>query len=63
MSNTAQSIADYIAQRAVDAFDVVYVPQAKKVQLIVEQQIDIDYNTQARKISYIYDEKGSINDD
>ena len=36
-----------------DAFDVVYVPQAHKVQIILEQQIDIDYDTQARKVSYL----------
>lgn len=58
LANTASEIADYIGERAVDAFDVVYVPQATTVQMIVEQQINIDYDTKARKINYLNDNNG-----
>lgn len=53
IGSTAAEIAAYVRERAMDAFDVVYVPQAHKVQIILEQQIDIDYDTQARKVSYL----------
>lgn len=53
LSNTANEIANYVRERALGAFDVVYVPQAQKVQLVVEQQINIDYDTKARKVSFL----------
>ena len=53
IGSTAAEIAAYVRERAMDAFDVVYVPQAHKVQIILEQQVDIDYDTQARKVSYL----------
>ena len=53
VGSTAAEIAAYVRERAMDAFDVVYVPQAHKVQIILEQQVDIDYDTQARKVSYL----------
>lgn len=53
ISGTANEIAEYVRERSANAFDVVYVPQAQKVQLIVEKQINIDYNTEGRKISYM----------
>ena len=53
IGSTAAEIAAYVRERAMDAFDVVYVPQAHKVQIILEQQVDIDYDTEARKVSYL----------
>lgn len=52
ISSTAAEIADYVRERAMDAFDVVYVPQAQKVQIILEQQVNIDYDMAGRKVSY-----------
>ena len=49
---TAAEIADYVRERAMDAFDVIYVPQAQKVQIILEQQVNIDYDMAGRKVSY-----------
>lgn len=57
LSSTANEIAAYVRERALGAFDVVYVPQAQKVQLIVEQQINIDYDTKARKVSYLNEQR------
>ncbi len=58
LSNTAEEIADYVRQRAQDAFDVVYVPQAKQVQIILQNQINIDYDTKGRKTSYLNNTRG-----
>lgn len=63
IGKTANEIADYVRERAADAFDVVYVPQAQKVQLIIERQIAIDYDKNARKISYRKQDQGVSNDD
>ena len=52
VSSTAAEIADYVRERAMDAFDVIYVPQAQKVQIILEQQVNIDYDMAGRKVSY-----------
>ena len=52
ISSTAAEIADYVRERAMDAFDVIYVPQAQKVQIILEQQVNIDYDMAGRKVSY-----------
>ena len=53
IGSTAAEIASYVRERAMDAIDVVYVPQAHPVQIILEQQVEIDYDTQARKVSYL----------
>lgn len=63
IGKTANEIADYVRERAADAFDVVYVPQAQKVQLIIERQIAIDYDKNARKISYYKQDQGVSYDD
>ena len=64
VGSTAAEIAAYVRERAMDAFDVVYVPQAHKVQIILEQQVDIDYDTQARKVSYLrHSANGARHDD
>ena len=44
-------------ERAVDAFDVVYVPPGINVQLFVETEIPIDYDTQGRQLRYSYAEE------
>ena len=63
IGKTANEIADYVRERAADAFDVVYVPQAQQVQLIIEQQINIDYDKNARKLSYIKADRGILDYD
>ena len=62
VSSTAAEIADYVRERAMDAFDVIYVPQAQKVQIILEQQVNIDYDMAGRKVSYAK-EKRKVNHD
>ncbi|CDI02319.1 putative Integrating conjugative element protein, PFL_4705 family [Candidatus Competibacter denitrificans Run_A_D11] len=54
LGNTANEIAHYVAERAEDAFDVVYVPSGIDVQIFVEDQIPIDYDTNGRKLQYDY---------
>lgn len=52
-------IADYWAERAEGAFDVIYVPPGRDVQIFVEAQIAIDYPTDGRKLSYDYASPGA----
>ncbi|MBK8168630.1 MAG: TIGR03752 family integrating conjugative element protein [bacterium] len=54
LGGTAGEIADYVAERAEGAFDVIYVPPGIDVQIFVETQIPIDYDTGGRKLSYGY---------
>ena len=54
VSGVAKEIADYVRERSVNAFDVVYVPSGIQVQLFVEQQINIDYDPNGRKLAYDY---------
>lgn len=54
LGNTANEIAQYVAERAEGAFDVVYVPSGIDVQIFVEDQIPIDYDTNGRKLQYDY---------
>lgn len=54
VSGTADEIADYLRERAEDAFDVVYVPPGIDVQIFVEAEIPIDYATHGRKLRYDY---------
>lgn len=58
LSNTAAEISDYVRERSLSAFDVVYVPQASSVQIILQKQIEIDYDLNARKTSYLKSNKG-----
>lgn len=55
ISGTADEIANYVRERALDAFDVIYVPQAANVQIFLEKQINIDYDLNARKTNYLSD--------
>ncbi|GBU09006.1 hypothetical protein AwWohl_01440 [Gammaproteobacteria bacterium] len=54
VAGTAQELAEFVKERAAGAFDVIYIPSGMKVQLFVEQQINIDYDPSGRKISYDY---------
>ncbi len=54
IANAAGDIAQYVAERAEDAFDVIYVPPGIQVQIFVESQIPIDYDTDGRKLHYSY---------
>ncbi|TVR65498.1 MAG: hypothetical protein EA420_03000 [Candidatus Competibacteraceae bacterium] len=47
-------LADHARERALDAFDVVYVPSGIDVQIFVEQEIPIDYDTDGRRLRYHY---------
>ncbi len=54
VSGATGEIADYIRERADEAFDVVYVPPGINVQLFVETEIPIDYDTKGRMLRYDY---------
>ena len=54
LANSASEIADYVAERAEDAFDVIYVPPGIEVQIFIESEIPIDYNTDGRMLQYPY---------
>lgn len=54
VGNSAGEIADYVAERAEGAFDVIYVPPGIDVQIFIETQIAIDYDTDGRKLRYDY---------
>ncbi len=58
LSGTAAEIADYVRERASDAFDVVYVPPGQGVQIFVEAEIPIDYDTAGRQLQYAYGGEG-----
>ena len=59
LANAAGDIAQYVAERAEDAFDVIYVPPGIRVQIFVESQIPIDYDTDGRKLHYAYRQRAS----
>ncbi|MBS9781379.1 MAG: TIGR03752 family integrating conjugative element protein [Gammaproteobacteria bacterium] len=58
IASTADEIAQYVRERAREAFDVVYVPQASRVQVILQEEIDIDYDLKNRKINYLNTNQG-----
>jgi len=58
LSGSADEIADYVRERASDAFDVVYVPPGQGVQIFVEAEIPIDYDTAGRQLQYAYGGEG-----
>lgn len=59
MSGTTGEIAHYVRERADGVFDVVYVPPGIDVQIFVESQIAIDYQTDGRKLTYDYASPGA----
>ena len=59
VSGATREIADYVRERAADAFDVVYVPPGMDVQLFIETTIPIDYATDGRKLRYDYPPGGT----
>lgn len=59
ISGATGEIANYVRERASDAFDVVYVPPGENVQIFVEAEIPINYDTAGRKLQYAYGEGGS----
>ncbi|MCP5451531.1 MAG: TIGR03752 family integrating conjugative element protein [Gammaproteobacteria bacterium] len=59
VSGATGEIADYVRERAADAFDVVYVPPGVDVQLFIETTIPIDYATDGRKLRYDYPPGGT----
>jgi len=54
LSGTTKEIADFVRERASDVFDVVYVPPGQGVQIFVETEIPIDYDTAGRQLQYAY---------
>lgn len=59
VGGAAEEIAEYVRERADGAFDVVYVPPGLNVQIFVETQIPIDYDTNGRKLQYSYTRGGT----
>ena len=54
LSGSAAEVATYLRQRQENAFDVIYFPSDKTLQIMVEQQIEIDYDPAGRKVNYHY---------
>lgn len=54
LANSTSDLSKYVAERAQDAFDVIYVPSGVEVQIFVESEIPIDYNTDGRMLQYSY---------
>lgn len=54
VSGTAKALSDFVAKRAVGAFDIIYIEPGLNVQVFVESEIPIDYDPEGRKISYDY---------
>ncbi|KIX31150.1 hypothetical protein HW40_04940 [Mannheimia haemolytica] len=44
--------ADWFRKRFAENFDAVYVPPGHRVAIHIEQEIEIDYNAQGRKVKY-----------
>lgn len=57
VSGSAAEFAQYVRERTADTFDVVYVPQGKPVQIMLDKMIPIDYDAKARKVNYYRDPK------
>jgi len=54
VARSASEAAAYLRQRQDNAFDVIYLPNNQTVQIMVEQQINIDYKPDGRKVNYSY---------
>lgn len=52
VGGTASEIADYVRDRALNAVDIVYVEQAQNVQIFIDEMVEIDYDSKARKVNY-----------
>lgn len=52
VSGSAAEIASYIRDRALNAVDIVYVPQNRPVQIFLNEMIEIDYDSKARVVNY-----------
>ena len=57
VSGSAAEFAQYIRNRTADTFDVVYVEQGKPVQIMLNTQIPIDYDANARLVNYYTEPK------
>lgn len=52
ISGTAAEVSAYIKERTAGAFDVVYVKQGVSVQIMLNEMIPIDYDSNGRKVNY-----------
>lgn len=52
VSGSAAEIASYIRDRALNAVDLVYVPQNRPVQIFLNEMVEIDYDSTARVVNY-----------
>ena len=57
VSGSAAELAQYIRDRTADTFDVVYVDQGQPVQIMLNTQIPIDYDANARLVNYYAEPK------
>lgn len=51
-SDSMDTVMDFYSKRMRDTFDVIYVDPAAKVSLNITQDLYIDYNSDARKLTY-----------
>lgn len=52
ISGGLKESADWFRKRFAENFDAVYVPPGHRVAIHIEKEIEIDYNTQGRKVKY-----------
>ena len=62
LSGGADEISQYLAERAAQSFDVVYVDTGVEVAIHVDQQLPIDYEPQGRKTTYAFNENTAVSD-
>lgn len=48
----ANTASDYVKQRQQSAFDAIYTPTGTMVEVHLEKQIEIDYDTNGRKVAH-----------
>ncbi len=63
VGGSASEVAQYVRDRSTNAFDVVYVEQAKPVQIWLNTMIPIDYDAKARKVQYYAEPSNNPNYD
>ena len=52
ISRTAQEVATYLRQQQDNAFDVIYLPANQHVQIMIERQLNIDYDPNGRRVDH-----------
>jgi len=52
LSGGVGSAQGWVSQRAKSSFDVIFVPSGKKIKILTQEQISIDYDPNGRKLNH-----------